>query len=383
MRIGFAADTYKPYISGVTNYISLHKAELERIGHEVTLFTFGSGKEVPDEPRVIYSPGFRLKMGYAFGMRYSREAREQLHEMDIVHLHHPFISGQLVLKECLPRGIPLVFTAHTRYDQFLHDYMPWIPNSLGMRLLSLYLPKFCRQMERVISNSPASEEGLRNCGVDRDLVFMPNGVDLAPFWGAPRNDDLRRQLVGESRMMFLFVGRLAVEKNLPLLFKAFEGICRRHPSASLVMVGTGPIEKQLRAQIARSDCGGRVIFTGLIPYDHLPAYFSAADAFVMPSIHDAHPLAILEAMASGLPLVVVGSPAYRETVVDGQNGIYCENGVASFEAGMERLLLDAPLRRKMGGQSRVLSGQFAVERTAARLVELYAEILAERREHGE
>lgn len=379
MKIGFAADTYKPYISGVTNYIGVHKAELERRGHEVCLFTFGSGQNLIDEPGVIYSPGFRLKMGYAFGLRYSNAASEQLRKMDIVHMHHPFITGQLVLRECQPRGIPMVFTGHTRYDQFFHDYVPWLPSKLGIGLLKTYLPKFCRQMDRVISNSEASEEGLRICGVDVDLCRMPNGVDLSPFRRVKRDQELRRRLAGDSQTVYLFVGRLAVEKNLPLLFNAFTEICHNHPSVHLVMVGTGPLENFFREQIAGSAISSNVTFTGLIPYHDLPAYFSAADAFVMPSIHDAHPLAVIEAMASGLPLVVVDSPAYRGTVVDGGNGVFCQNDLSSFQAGLEKILVDPLLRQKMGDCSRELSEQFAVERTAGRLLALYEEIIAERR----
>jgi 1,2-diacylglycerol 3-alpha-glucosyltransferase len=379
MKIGFAADTYKPYTSGVTNYISLHKAELERLGHEVTLFAFGERRDLPAEAGVIYSPGFRLKMGYSFGLRYSKTALEQLYRMDIVHLHHPFVTGQLVLSECKPRGIPMVFTGHTRYDQFFHDYLPWMPEKWGIALLKTYLPGFCRQMDRVISNSNASEEGLRNCGVDVDLCRMPNGIDPEPFFRAKRDDSLRWRLAGDSQMVYLFVGRLAVEKNLDLLFKAFAVLCRKHPSAQLVMVGTGPLEMTYRKQIADSEIGAKVVFTGIIPYSELPAYFKAADAFVMPSIHDAHPLAVIEAMASGLPLVVVDSPAYYGTVVDGGNGVFCQNEAASFEAGLKRLLVDPVLRRQMGDCSREMSEQFGVERTAGKLVTLYEEILAERK----
>ena len=189
MRIGFAADTYKPYISGVTNYISLHKAELEKRGHEVVLVTFGNSLGEVDEPGLIRVPGYQLKMGYSFGFRYNRAAREALRRMDIVHLHHPFITGQLVLRECKPRGIPMVFTGHTRYDQFFHDYLPWVPKPLGARILKSYLPGFCRKMNRVISNSKASAEGLRNCGIDVPLTMLPNGVDMAPFYKAKYDPD--------------------------------------------------------------------------------------------------------------------------------------------------------------------------------------------------
>jgi glycosyltransferase involved in cell wall biosynthesis len=96
MRIGMMVDVYKPYISGVTNYIVLNKRHLERAGHDVYVFTFGNIEYEDDEPRVIRSPGLPLAdTGFYLSLRYSREAKKLLQSMDVVHVHHPFLSGRL------------------------------------------------------------------------------------------------------------------------------------------------------------------------------------------------------------------------------------------------------------------------------------------------
>ena len=117
MRIGMMADTYKPHISGITTYIALNKQELEKAGHEVFVFTFGDDDYKDKETNVIRSRGVPIvDTGYYLNFGYKREARKLLKTMDIVHLHHPFLSGSIGLRICRPRGIPLVFTNHTRYD---------------------------------------------------------------------------------------------------------------------------------------------------------------------------------------------------------------------------------------------------------------------------
>ena len=117
MRIGMMTDVYKPHISGITNYISLNKRFLEKEGHQVFIFTFSDEDYQDDESNVIRSPGLPLlDTGYFFNINYRREARALLRTMDVVHVHHPFLSGSLALRYCRPRGTPIVFTNHTRYD---------------------------------------------------------------------------------------------------------------------------------------------------------------------------------------------------------------------------------------------------------------------------
>ena len=114
MKIAMLVDRYKPYVSGITNYISLNKASLEKAGHEVYVFTFGDDDYQDTETRIIRSAGIPLvDTGYYISLAYEREARQLLYSMDIAHAHHPFLSGSLAMRYCRRRGIPIVFTNHT------------------------------------------------------------------------------------------------------------------------------------------------------------------------------------------------------------------------------------------------------------------------------
>src|SRR3990172_11302863 len=182
MRIGMMLDMYKPHISGVTHYVSLNKRALEAAGHEVSVFTFGAPGAEPDEPGVFLSPGVPLaESGFYLGFRYRRALRLRLHEMDIVHVHHPFLSGGLALRYCRHLGIPIVFTNHTRYDLYAQVYLPMIPDPLSRAFLQGYLPGFCRAVDLVIAPSEGLRGVLRDLGVDSPVAVVPNGVDLGPF----------------------------------------------------------------------------------------------------------------------------------------------------------------------------------------------------------
>jgi 1,2-diacylglycerol 3-alpha-glucosyltransferase len=375
VRIGLAVDTYKPYVSGVTNYVSLLKSELEKRGHVPVVYAFGRPDDPLGEENVIVSPGFRLKMGYAFGWRYSKEARQSLLEMDVVHLHHPFITGQVILRMVKGR-VPLFFTAHTRYDYFSQDYLPWLPTRISQSFLRSYMPVFCSKMARVICNSPASVEALRNCGVHGPLEVIPNGVDQLPFRTAVRNPALRAEMGGWP-VQWITTGRLAKEKNLPFLLDAFAILIKHCPEVGLAIVGGGPEENDLRMRVSRLNLKDRVRFFGAVSYSRLPEFLATADFFVMVSLKDTHPLTVIEALAAGLPAVVVDSPAYAGTVIHGLNGLVTRPDPVSLADAMEFLTAQPNIGEEMARAAPKSVEEFTIQRVADRILHLYSSVIGE------
>src|SRR3970040_2878932 len=117
MRIGMMVDTYKPYVSGITNYIDLNTRALENAGHEVYVFTFGDIEYQDDDPRVFRSPGLALAdTGFYLSLRHKTKHKKLLQTMDVVHVHHPFLSGRLALNYCRRVCIPIGFSNPSLYD---------------------------------------------------------------------------------------------------------------------------------------------------------------------------------------------------------------------------------------------------------------------------
>ena len=379
MRIGMMADLYWPHVSGVTNFIALNKRFLEQAGHEVYVFTFGDADTVDDEPNVIRAPGIPLaETGAYLSFRYPRRIRRLLQSMDLVHAHHPFLSARLAVRYCRPYNIPVAFTNHTRYDLYAQAYLPALPDQVGIALLQVYMPWLCREVDLVIAPSAGLQRVLVGLGVQSPIAVVPNGVDLAAFRlpCTPVAPEALGLQAGGVRL--IYVGRLGPEKNLTFLVRAFAGVASAYPEARLVLVGEGPERDNLEDQVLRSGLQGRVAFAGFVDYDELPRYLAMADAFVTASVTEVHPLSVIEAMASGLPVLGIVSPGIEDTVEDGVTGYLSTEDLPGFTAKMSRLVSEKDRRAEMSDRARQAAEDYAIERTSARLLQYYDKLVLER-----
>jgi 1,2-diacylglycerol 3-alpha-glucosyltransferase len=376
MRIGMLADVYKPHVSGITNYIALNKRHLEKLGHEVFVFTFGEETYECDEANVIRSPGLPLlDTGYYLGLRYNKRARQLMQSMDVVHVHHPFLSGSLALRYCRPRGIPVIFTNHTRYDLYAQAYLPVLPDVVGVTALETYLPSFCRSCDLVISPSAGMRDVLRGFGVESFIDVVPNGVDLHPF--REPTQPLSRAEFGfeDDDIVLIYTGRLGPEKNLPFLLRSFAGTAQAYDHLRLVLVGSGPERDNLQDRVRHMGIESLVQFAGMVSYEKMPRYLAMADAFVTASVTEVHPLSVIEAMAAGLPVLGIQSPGVGDIVVSGETGLLAaEEDLASYTAKMVRLVTDHELRHAMCVRAHQASEAYAIERTTQMLLERYQEM---------
>lgn len=385
MRIGMMADAYKPHISGVTNYIELNKRYLEQAGHQVFVFTFGNDDYPDDEPRIIRSPGLPLvDTGYYLSFQHSRRAKKLLQTMDVVHVHHPFLSGRLALRYCRPLSIPVIFTNHTRYDIYAQTYLPGIPAEISEGLLETYMPNFCAAVDMVISPSPGMAGVLRRFKVTAPITIVPNGVELNRFYKSDGNAQRLRYGFNADDLLLVYTGRLAPEKNLPFLLKSFGGLLEAVPQAHLLLVGDGPEREKLEGQALEGGIGERVHFVGRVPYDELPNYLAMCDVFVTASVSEVHPLSVIEAMAAGLPVMGIQSVGVGDTVKDGVSGYLSSEDLAAFTAKLTRLCLDEAARRRMGQQARKESQRYDIQHTTAEMLKHYERLSRQghSRQHG-
>jgi len=380
LRIGMLADLYKPHISGVTNHIALTKRFLEAAGHEVAVFTFGGEDYTDDEPNVFRSPGLPLSdTGYSLGLRYPWRVRQHLERMDVLHAHHPFVSGRLGLRYARPFGLPMVFTNHTRYDLYAQYYVPLMPEPLTQAFLQAYFPSFCRECAMVISPSRSVGQVLRGFGVTTPIEIIPNGVELEPFRQALPSD-VRRQLgIGVRDVVGVYVGRLGPEKNLTFLLRAVRGAAAAWPGLHLVLIGSGPERENLEDQVADARLTGRVHFMGGIPYAELPGHLAAADFFVTASTTEVHPLTIIESMAAGLPAVGIHSPGVDDLIEHEVNGLLADDDLAELSAMMTRMAGDRDLRARLRRGARRTAEEYDISRAVDLLQEAYLRVVGEAR----
>ncbi len=355
MRIGMMADIYKPHISGVTNYIALNKKYLEQLGHQVYVFTFKDQNYQDEEENIIRSRGIPISdKGITINLRYSKAARTLLQTMDIVHVHHPFISGSLALSYCRPA----------------------VADAISETAIEAFLPTFCRSVDLVVAPSEGLKKVLANLGVDAQIVVVPNGVDLKPFQEVQEKQDRAAFGIGPQDIILAFVGRLGPEKNLSFLLRSFAGAFQAYDHINLFLIGEGPERENLQDSVKYMGIADRVRFTGLIPYDQLPSYLAMADGFVTASVTEVHPLSVIEAMAAGLPVVGIQSPGVGDTIVDGETGFLArDEDLAAYTAKLVRMVTDQEKRIEMGKQAKLAVEKYSIDRTVIEILEYYRKVL--------
>lgn len=188
------------------------------------------------------------------------------------------------------------------------------------------------------------------------VAVIPYGVDDR-FAPRPAREDLRaRHTLGDGPVV-LFFGGLKPRKNLPLLLDIWAPIAASHPDARLLVAGGGPLLQTLRERAAALGLMASVRFTGYVPEAEKAAHYNLGDVFLFPSAMEGFGLAVVEAMASGLPVVASNRGSIPELVIDGEGGFVCDaKSAAPFVERVRRLLGDRPLRDKLGAAN--------VERTA-------------------
>jgi len=371
------ADAYKPYVSGITTYIDLNKRALEAAGHEVYVFTFGDLDYRDDEERVIRNPGLPLAdTGFYLSLRYKTASKKLLQTMDIVHVHHPFLSGRLALHYCRIKQIPVVFTNHTRYDLYAQARLPNMPEEVSYSLLQAYMPDFCEAVNLVISPSEGMKKILRKFKVESHIEVVPNGADLQPFQQAK---PLSRADFGFSNddILLVYAGRIAPEKNLGFLLQSFAGIAHTLPNVYLLIVGGGQKEHEdeIKPLVGEFQIEDRVKFTGMIPKNKLPGYLAMCDVFVTASVTEVHPFSVIEAMATGLPIVGIHSPGVSDSVTDGITGLLSTEDIAAYTAKLTYLCLHKDLQKKLGAEALKASEQYSIERTTKIMLGHYNRLL--------
>jgi glycosyltransferase involved in cell wall biosynthesis len=218
---------------------------------------------------------------------------------------------------------------------------------------------------------------LRSFGVDAPIEVIPNGIELEPYQNNPT--PLERESLGidETNVVLIYAGRMGPEKNLPCLLRSFAGIAQAYRQAHLVMVGDGPELEDLKNRVSLAGLNDQIHFTGRVDYEKIPQYLALADLFVTTSVTEVHPLTVIEAMASGLPVVGIDSPGVGDLVVDGVTGCLATNDLAAYTAKLGWMIQADSERLKMGQAAQQESQKYAIQKTVQNYLQLYQKLAAE------
>jgi glycosyltransferase involved in cell wall biosynthesis len=384
MKIGIFSESYEPVLNGVSVSISTLICELKRLGHEIWVFAPRFKGHNDKEHRIIRFPSFCTWVApdYPLAIPYLPRLVEKVQslELDVIHTHTPFTLGWLGLRLAKRLNIPLVSTNHTLYTEYAH-YFPLAPRSVTRLLIIGILRRYYKQCDAIIVPSNPIKELLKGYGIDKPVHVIPTGNTLR----VEKDPQVRSQIRQECNIptharVLLYVGRLAREKNLELLFKAFDILGDKYSDVYLLVVGGGPYESSCRALADKLVHGNRVRFTGCIPREKVVGYYSAGDIFTFPSTTETQGLVIVEALSAGLPCVVVDAGGAPEMLVNGEDGFLAKNEIGDFASKIDRLLSNPDLLESFSKQAVINANRFSPTEMAHRVIEVYESVCQNKRE---
>lgn len=420
MRIGLFSDTYRPAINGVVFVVESLKNQLEDEGHEVFIFcpakTLRPGKLQAEDPHIVRIPsvpsGFfdDFELSVFFPPRTLRQIRSL--DLDIIHIFTPSQIGLLGINAAMKYDIPLVVQHCTDLYEFIEDYPNTFVGALalanvlfplsvklgrkdyieiaklgrprlgaakwGQDIIKRAITMAYSKSDAAIALSKKSQKqltGWQDEDYSYEVSMIPSGVDALPVptkrqllefkkkWGLGDNDEV----IGN-------IGRMAEEKNLPILIEAFDSIGAERPNAKLVFVGDFDYRKTLEKMAAASKFPERIIFTGAFPRERLGVAYAALDVFVFPSLKDTQAWVLNEAAHASLPIVMIDRDL-TEVMIDGKNGFFAANDPHDFASKVVRLLEDDKLRKSFGAESKVLASRLTEKSQTKKVIALYENCL--------
>jgi 1,2-diacylglycerol 3-alpha-glucosyltransferase len=378
MNIGIFSDSYRPYISGVVRSIDSFATELRKMGHKVYIFAPKYGDD-PDEPDVFRFASVKplVNQDFALAIPISSSLKSTIAklELDVIHTHSPFLMGQLGAHCAKRDGIPLIFTYHTLYDQYVH-YLP-LMEPVARRAIVRYAAKYCNRVDQVITPTTVVAKMVRNYGVSTPITALPTGIDYELLSGGDPNWLRERYGIGPRERVLLFVGRLSLEKNLDFLLHAMRMVKRKLPlkQVRLVLVAGGPERKHLEKLAVKLGIRSEVLFTGPLPPEEVAHCYKGADLFTFPSCSETQGLVLIEAMAAGLPPVAIGANGVLDMVQNNQDGLLVDLDLEQYSNAIIRLLEDEPERQRLSQNAKIKAVEFSTTNMALKLAAIYEQVI--------
>lgn len=363
MRIAILVSLFPPNDVGGTEVATLHIARhLARRGHEVHVVTTWA-KGLPVESN---EEGFCIHRGKIISRPFIGLTSYLLHTLRVIKKVNPDLIHT--------QSITLALYAFIIKRILRKPYVAWAQGAdiYKPSILNRWLYQFTLASANAVIAQTSDEKRVIQKSVDRDLVVIPNGIDLYRFTNLSR-EEVRSQLqIKEREKIVIFVGRLVLVKGVKYLIHAMETVSHRCLEARLIVVGEGKEKNSLEKLTNKLGLGDVVTFIGGVSNENVLEYMAAADILALPSLSEGFPVVILEALASGLPVVTTDILGLPEIICDGENGLLvAPKNIPQIAEKVLLLLQDNELRRKISQNNRQKVKNYTWDKAIDRLEQVY------------
>jgi len=370
MKIAIMVDSHYPIKDGVVDAIDILRNGLKERGHEVLLIAPDPGKENRLEG-VHYIRSKKFKNFDYYLPMFPSDSIFTLKELDadVINVHgFAFMAARGVVSGKLLRK-PVIITFHTPVWGFIGEFSPLDP-ALSLNVGWSYFRRLFKNADVTVAQTPSIAKELTDNGVKANIRVIPTGIDTNRFNPGIDGSVIRERYNLGNKKVAIHVGRLSPEKCIDTLIKAFAEI----DDAVLMIVGKGALEKELKSSAASLGLSERVIFTGFVSDAELPLHYAAADIAVSSSTFEAQCLAIMNAMACGLPVACPKAQAFVDFIDDGVNGYMYEAGGC---AAAVRKCFENP---SVGAKARETAEAYSIPTSIDSYIALYEDAISKRRQ---
>lgn len=372
LKILIVSDIFYPHTGGVPEHMLYLWRNLRQLGHDAKILAPSFGENYPYVDEDIVRMGRAIKIPknqsfsvLTFGITIPWRLRRYLEseQFDIVHLHGTIapVLPYLALKYSSAKN---VVTFHSAHEGSL-GYVVWEP----------VLEQYFRKIDGMIAVSEVARDSVSKY-FPGEYRIIPNGIDTQRF-----NPDVKpMEVLEQFSPKILFVGRFEPRKGLKYLLQAFPSVIKNFPTAKLIVVGRGFLERYYRRYV-EEHIKEHVIFCGHVSPDDLPRYYASCDVYCSPATGaESFGIVLLEAMATGKPIVASDIPGYKKVMTEGEEGLFFR--VCNHESLAEKIniLLRDQKRMQMMGQKGQKTARTYDWRTVTKQVEqFYKELLEKQR----
>ncbi len=372
MKIALTVDSFVEDHGGVSTAVGDLARNLRQCGHQIKVFTSADSSHGHSTLDIVGLRAFqyeRFPGGRAPVAPFALIQALADFNPDVIHNHSMSTMGVQALAASRLLKIPILSTCHVLLAGFL-QYAPipleGIPFSRDIAWL--YTAFYFNRFSQVTTPSVSMKRELLAHGVYMPVVVISNGIDTEFFTRKSCSQ------VNTSQISLLHVGRLGYEKRVDVLIRAFALLIPDYPNIKLQVVGDGPDINTLKRLAADLGIAGRVNFTGFIPRYRLPEIYHQADIFITASTVETQGLVVLEAMASGLPIVGVNAMALPDLIKQGVNGYLVDpDDALALAHAIAILVRSEALRNTFGYQSRHLAQEHSFPNVIPTYEKLYEE----------
>lgn len=400
MKIAMFTDAYFPRVNGVAVSVKSYSEELAKLGHSVYIVccdydhntppnAFVAGKikyeypmednknlvvlRVPSNDTALSKEDRQARLNQWWTIKHSLDEFVP----DVVHINTEFVMGWYGVTYSRHRRIPMVFTFHTLWEDYIENYVKALPKSVSQKVGREMVKFYLKRADEIIVPTERIGNVAKRYGVDQPYDILPTGIP-DDFLNIDENAQVQwREKIYEEfpqlkdSEILLYVGRVVKEKNLDFLYEVLSKIKPSHPKAKLLIVGGGPWLEGLKELAEQKGFTDSIIFTDYRPREELVHFYHLAKIFTFPSVTETQGLVTVEAMMTGLPVVAIGEMGTVDVMQGDNGGFMVQNDVEIFTEKVLALLNNPELHKSKSEEAKAWGKKWSLKTLTPQLVSYY------------